>query len=172
MNYTKQFKKYFRIKAITPLVLAGLIGSIITILFFPLQKEIEHYYWNKQNKQIVNQRKIERRLELLDELVVQFTRYNWCSIRAGVIEKTQVIEEDPLVCYQDSSTRLLGLSFQIKYYYDEEIVSKFDQIAIAIQDYEKDVNAGKPDAESGRKLRDLFTETVVLMQDRMLLGLN
>lgn len=167
---TKSTKK--KIKTIAPFILSGFVGGIITIIFFPAQKEIEQYYWNKQNTQIVNQRKLEKRLDLLDQLVVEYTRYNWCSIRAGVINRTQVIEEDPIVCYQDSSSKLMGLAVQIKYYYDEKVIAKFDEIAVLIQAYEDDIAAGNPDAESGRKLSDSVTETIKLMQERMLTGLK
>lgn len=160
-------------KKYAPYVISGFIGSIITLLTFPIQKEIEYSFWKRQDQQTVRRNIIENRLNILNDFVVEVNRYRWCSIRAGVIEVSKVIEEDPIVCYHDSSNKLLGIAFKVKYYYGEDVNTKFDEISKAIQDYEKEIKSGKIlDPDVGNELNEKFLEAISLMQKHMLSDLN
>jgi hypothetical protein len=166
--YLGDMKNINFIKNIFPLVISGVVGSMVTILFFPLQKEVDQYYWSKQNNILLNQSIIEKRLELVDEFAEDFTRYDWCSIRVGVINKTNILEEDPIVCYHDASAKLLGLALRVKYYFGADVNNEFDNFSKQIQQYEEDIRLGDPEAESGKKLRNSASMIIELMQKTML----
>lgn len=162
----KNFRNTFR-KSI-PLVISGFIGATIALFSYPLQKEIDQYYWNKQNSVLINQNIIEKRLDILDDFIEEFTKYNWCSIRAGVINITDIVEEEPLVCYHNASARLMGLALKAKYYYDEEVINELDNFAILIKKYEDDIKNGDVESESSKLLNNSAMKIISLMQETML----
>jgi hypothetical protein len=162
MDFRHIFKKYI------PLIASGCIGALFALFFYPLQKEIDQHFWNKQNNILVNQNVIERRLDLLNNFIEEFTKYDWCSIRAGVINMTETIEEEPLVCYQKSSASLLGLALKAKYYYGADVNNEFDNFAVLVQKYEDDVKKGDLESDSGKNLRNSASKIISLMQKTIL----
>jgi hypothetical protein len=169
LNKLKRFIKRYKLM---PLIISGLIGGLSTMLFFPLQKQIDQFYWDKQNLQIVNKDKIEKRLDILGKFVSEYTKYNWCSIRVEVINTTKIAEENPQVCYMDTSSNLLSIAFKVKYYFDPDVNVKMDEFAALIQKFESDVRSGKSESVHKTELDKSAVEIIRIMQEHMLLGLN
>lgn len=89
------------------------------------------------------------------------------------MNQTEIFEEEPFKCYQNTSAKILGLAIQVKYYYDELVISKFDEFSFIIQKYENDIDKGVFDENGSLKdITDKMTEILQIMQERMLAGLD
>jgi hypothetical protein len=174
INFVKIFKKNKAIYlyVLIPLI-SAVIGGVVSLVFLPLQQNIEYSFWKRQNKELVKQHTIEKRLDLLNQLVIELNTYKVCSARVvGTIYfKTNDIEA--MQCYMDASSKILGLALQIKYYYDPVVINQFDKVSESIQSYEQSIETGlSSENDKSNKFWPLMTETVKLMQDRMLQGLK
>lgn len=124
MKLQLHIKKLFKSEHLITPLLAAVMGSLFTLLFYPMMQSVEYKYWQKKHEEELNLATFDKRVEVVKEFHETRIYITKCFSLASKMEQKNNKKEETMCpsneCDQEL-IRLWNVSFEANLYFPQEV---------------------------------------------------